>query len=326
MQSPTAMDWPGAAWPGIDSAGWSEDRFAALTQALSEHGSTAFAIVAGGRPVFAWGDLARRSSIASVRKSLIALLYGIEVDAGTIDPDTSLADLGIDDIGGLSATERTATIRHLLMARSGIYLPSVYDTSVGRPERSAYEPGTHWFYNNWDFNVLGSIYERCTGRTIFDGFAEKLAGPLGLEDFRPSDGLWVDGPESIHPVYKFKLSGRDLARIGLLVLRGGLWQNTRLISTGWINLCLSPHSEVAAGRGYGYLWWTAEANASGDPMSISHPIAYASGFGGQYLVIVPELDVVVVHRAADHERPVSHKHMGDILRLAISASPATMFL
>jgi hypothetical protein len=108
----------------------------------------------------------------SVRKSLVSGLYGVAVARGEIDLDASLATFAIDDQTPLTATERSATIRQVISAMSGVYLPAAYAPASQdrRPERGTHSPGTHWFYNNWDFNVAGVIYERprakiCTSRS-----------------------------------------------------------------------------------------------------------------------------------------------------------------
>lgn len=264
--------------------------------------------------VFAHGHNARRSSVASVRKSLIGLLYGIAVDAGVIAPYATLADLGIDDLSPLTGSEKRATVADLLKSRSGVYHPCVYGNGPDRPSRGSHAVGTHWFYNNWDFNVLGTIYRQKTGRTLTEAFRIHLAEPLGMQDFSSEDIFDLPGPESRHPVYKMRLSGRDLARIGVLVPEDGRWEGRQLVPQAWLAESLKVHSDLGGGRGYGYLWWMAEANAPSDALSTDWPIVYASGAGGQYIVVIKALDLVVVHRAADVGNGISHARMGEILR------------
>lgn len=294
-------------------------RFAALEAELGKGGSTALILRQSGNSVFAWGAVGQRSSLASVRKSLISALYGISVETGEVDLDMTLAEIGIDDNSPLTAVEEQATIRDLLSARSGIYHPCVYDTERGRPERGSHLPGTRWFYNNWDFNVLGSIFTRLTGQDLFDAFADRIAAPLGMEDFSPGDCRYQHGPESLHPVYKMRLSARDLARFGQLYLNGGDWSGRRLLSEDWVGTSTSPISDLGGGRGYGYLWWTAEADAESDALSCDMPLYYASGYGGQYVVVIPGHDMVLVHRAADVDHGIDHVQMGKILSAALEA-------
>ncbi|MCJ9720075.1 beta-lactamase family protein [Agrobacterium sp. SHOUNA12C] len=314
---------PGAEWTDLTpgNTGWSTVHLLRLAQDLADGCSTALMIVEAGRVVFQWGDLACKSSVASVRKSLINILYGIYISEGRIDPNAALADFEIDDITPLTTEERTATVLDLLKARSGIYLPSVYDTERGRPPRGSHKPGTHWFYNNWDFNVLGSILQRQTGQTVFEAFEARVAKPLSMQDFSMEDGHFHWGPESRHPVYKMRMSTRDLARVGLLYLQDGCWGLTQVVPETWVYESTRSHSEVGEGRGYGYLWWTAAANAPGDSVSTDVPIFYANGAGGQYIIVLPAFDLVVVHKSARVDHGISHVRMGAILRQALAAMP-----
>jgi CubicO group peptidase (beta-lactamase class C family) len=312
--------FPAGAWHEPCAEGWSPEGLAAVVRALeAQRGSTALMVVEDGRPVICWGDIARRSSVASVRKSLISLLFGIHVERGAIRLSSTLEELGIDDHLGLTRMERQATVADLLAARSGVYHPSVYDTSHGRPTRGTYAPGAFWFYNNWDFNVLGTIFERQTGQGVFDALLQDLALPLRMQDVGPGDGRYERGPESRHPVYKIRMSARDLARIGLLALRGGQWGRRRVVGQEWIEASTTPHSDLGGGRGYGLLWWTAEARAEGDALSGPHRLFYASGLGGQYVIVIPALALVVVHRAANVDDGIHHGHMGHLLRLVLAA-------
>lgn len=300
---------------------WSPIRLSMLAEELSKGGSTSFMIVQGGKVAFTWGDIARKSSVASVRKSLIGLLYGIYASEGLINLDASLGEVGIDDHSPLTDLEKTATVRDLLASRSGVYHPSVYDIAHGRPARGSHPPGSFWFYNNWDFNVLGTIFELQTHESLFAAFASRIAEPLGMQDFVLSDLRYEHGTESRHPVYKMRLSARDLARVGLMCLRHGMWGDERIVPDAWLRESLRPYSDLGGGRGYGYLWWIAEANAHGDMLHADVPIYYASGLGGQKIIVLPDRDLVVVHRAARVDHGIRHDRMGELLRLALSATP-----
>ena len=215
----------------------------------------------------------------------------------------TLADLGIDDRQALSVRERSATVDHLLSARSGIYHPAAFEPAsmtATRPARGSAVPGESWFYNNWDFNALSTIYERQTGMDVFAGFRSTIAAPIGLEDFRPLDGVFVREPgKSRHPAYEFRLSARDLARIGQLVLQDGHWQGQEVVTSDWLADSLRIRSPFPAGGGYAYLWWIdASAFRASDfklpSLDAVHDIA-ATGIGEQLLLVVPSLDLVFVH-------------------------------
>jgi CubicO group peptidase (beta-lactamase class C family) len=143
------------------------------------------------------------------------------------DLDATLAELDIDDITPLTATERSATVRHLLQARSGVFLPAASETvemQRDRPLRGAFAPGERFFYNNWDFNVLGAVFERLSGLSVAEGVAAWIAAPTGMA-FRAGDGRVITEPVSRHGAYHFAFTGRDLARFGTLVAQRGRWRN-----------------------------------------------------------------------------------------------------
>src|SRR5690606_27045118 len=180
--SAAATVYPAAAWERIqtpESVGWSSAGLDAVRQQLSTMPTTGVIAVVGGRVLMDDGYL------ASVRKSILSMLYGIYVDRGVIDLDLTLAQLGIDDREGLSDREKQATIRHLLAARSGIYHAASNggDDLASAPPRGSQAPGEYYLYNNWDFNALGTIFAKLTGKSIFDALEEELARPLGMQDF-----------------------------------------------------------------------------------------------------------------------------------------------
>ena len=148
--------------------------------------TAAVVVISGGKIVSSWGEVNKKFKNHSIRKSLLSALIGIYVDRGTIDLDMTLEELKIDDIQSLTTTEKTATIKDLLKGRSGVYHPAAYETprnEEARPKRHAHQPDEFWYYNNWDFNALGTIYEQLTEEQIFSSFKKLIAEPLGMEHF-----------------------------------------------------------------------------------------------------------------------------------------------
>ena len=175
------------------------------------------------------------------------------------------------------------------------YTMTILLVLLTKPERGSHAPGTFFYYNNWDFNALGTIFEQQFHTAIGREFREKIALPTQMEDFRLEDMYYKraapDDPayvKSLHPAYPFRLSARDLARFGYLVLREGNWNGTRIVPSGWIEQSTHIYTENARdGAGYGYLWWI---NGFGVPVKNF----YALGALGKFVIVVPNRDLVVV--------------------------------
>ena len=193
-----------------------------------------------GQIILEGGDVSRPIDVHSMRKSILSVLVGLAYDRRDINLDTTLRELGIDDTPALSAEEKSATINDLLTARSGVHLPVADGGTLGRPSRGSHPPGTLWCYNNWDFNVLGHVYERITGRSVFVAFEHELAGPLGMTDwdsYRYGSYRYradILGGTTRYPNYKFHVSARDTGKLGQLCLDNGVWNGRELLSAEWI--------------------------------------------------------------------------------------------
>jgi CubicO group peptidase (beta-lactamase class C family) len=321
---------PGTKWMQLASpekAGWSAKNLAGIRGYVEEIGSTSAMIVQHGVVVATWGDVSHRSNLHSCRKSLLSSLIGIAVARGQIHLDDTLEKLGVDDNKpSLTPQEKQATVRELLEARSGVYHAAAYETkgmAEKRPDRGSHAPGTFWYYNNWDFNALGSIYEKATGSSIFDAFYREIAQPIGMEDFTAHNGHYVNDPDSRFPAYLFDMSARDFARFALLYLHGGKWKGVQVVPESWVKESTTPYSDCESG-GYGYLWWTANS-ASGKPQRISFPTDsfWAEGHLGQYAVVVPSLDLIVVNRVDGEmtKRKIDKRQISKLVATVAAAAP-----
>jgi CubicO group peptidase (beta-lactamase class C family) len=321
---------PGSEWQQLRSpeqAGWSLKELGRIKEYVEEIGSTSAMIVQHGVVIAAWGDVERKSNLHSCRKSLLNSLIGIALAEGKINPNDTLEKLGIDDNKpSLTAEEKQATVRDLLEARSGVYHPTVYETKgmeENKPPRGSHAPGTFWYYNNWDFNALGFIYEKATGERIFDSFYRRIAQPIGMQDFKPRDGEYIGSRDTRFPAYVFDMSARDFARFALLFLHGGNWNGVQVVPAGWVRASTHPYSDAVSG-GYGYLWWTGDS-ASGTEQQIVFPKGsfWAEGHLGQYAVVVPSLDLIVINRVDERmtKRVVHKSQMAQLVRLVVDAAP-----
>lgn len=311
---------PAAA--GFDAAGLEAAR------AFSEEiGSGAVMVVDGrGVAVAAWGEVDRRFRCASMRKSFLSALIGVAVDAGELDLGATLADLGVDDLQPLSTVETRATVEQLIQARSGIYHPAAYeppDMKHRRPERGSAAPGERFFYNNWDFNAAGYVYQRATGRSIYDAFDRLLARPLGMEDWRLEDGFdHYERRLSRMPAYTFRLSTRDGARFGLLYLHRGRWGGRRIVPSEWIDRSWQSYSQAFERAGYGYLWWIYQPGSLAEHPELTMYVA--RGLGGQMIAVIPGADLVVAHSAdTDFGPGADADRLPELIDLILDARTAT---
>ena len=279
-----------------------------------------------GKVIASWGDVGHKANIRSMRKSLLSALYGIGVAEGRISLNRTIGELGIDDRApSLSDTEKQATVRDLLMARSGIYHVVAYeapDMKALRPQRGSHPPGSYWYYNNWDFNTIGFIYQKLVGADVFHGFAERIAKPIGMEDFSAADGKFVFEPSSDYPAYTFRLTARDLARFGWLYLNRGAWSDAQVVPADWVDESTKPWSQGDRGLDYGYLWWVLPKSATWGQPSLAGSYM-ALGFGGQGLAIVPQLRLVVaqlIDVKEGQERIGGGREFAELLRLIAAAA------
>jgi len=273
-----------------DEAGWSPEKLAAAKAYAETIKTDALLVIYKGLVILDYGRYQSKFNLHSVRKSLMSLMYGLYYDGGAVDLKRTLEELEITDAGGLTKQEKHATIENLLTSTSGVYHLAAYETKgmrEQRPVRDAHQPGEHWFYNNWDFNVLVTIFRKLTSSDFFDAFAQRVASPLGMEQFRVEDGrYYYEKDKSEHPAYLFRMSALDLARVGLLYLRKGEFGGQRIVSEEWVDRSTSVKHAWKRDQptaGYGYLWKVTKDGFA------------AAGRGGQRLYVVPKRDLVIVH-------------------------------
>ncbi|MCZ6598054.1 MAG: serine hydrolase [Planctomycetota bacterium] len=250
-------------------------------------------------------------TMQSVTKSVTSTLIGIAIHRGEIEgtgvPALSFfAEREFPDPDGRKAR---MTLEDILTMRAGFEWDE-WSTSYEDPRNDcialeaaddwigfvlakpmAADPGEVFVYNSGATHLLSGVVAKATGKTI-DRYAEEhLFGPLGIKDYhwkRTPSGL----PDTEGGLY---LKPRDLAKIGLLFLRDGVWEETRLLPEGWVERSVTPWVEDIRpdnGRddsGYGYKWWILD-----DGRGESPKVFAAMGFGGQFLFVAPELDLIGV--------------------------------
>ena len=318
--------FPGKEWETAtpESRGYSSSKLESLRAKVENMSTTSLMIAVGGKVIFSYGDVTENVRIASCRKSLLSTLYGKYVENGTIDLNKTLADLGIDededswggsavnwDGGALLESEKQATIKDLLTARSGCFHKpsnSGDDHSYMKAsDRGKYTHGTYYLYNNWDFNCAGGVFEQLTGLNIYSAFKTDIADPCGWQDYLLSNQKKTVEYEgaSRFPAYHFWISTRDMLRMALLMLNKGNWDGTQVVSEDWATQITTTYTKRADMHPtyrltrefeYGWLWWTFCPQHQNYDASIFEGGFTATGSGGQYITALPALDMVIAHK------------------------------
>ncbi len=320
--------YPNPSWQPVaagEESGWSSDKLAPAREYAKTIKTAAVMVIVGGRVLGEWGDTAKKFGVYSIRKQLLNALYGIAVGEGRVDVSKTMGQLDVDDNEpSLTAVEKTATLRQLLESRSGIYHTANYQSEAAkarRPVRGSHAPGTFWYYNNWDFNVLGIVFERSMKNSVFREFEARIAEPIGMEDFTLDDTEYVAGPESVYPAYTFRLTARDMARFGLLFLREGRWNARQIVPRDWVKESTRSYSDAGASGGFGYLWWVAVGGRHFPGVELPEGTFSARGSGGHIILIVPKYDLVIVHRVNTDIQgtQVTNAEFGRLVNLILDA-------
>jgi CubicO group peptidase (beta-lactamase class C family) len=305
---------PSDEWQTVspESAGFSSAKLEVLRSWLKTEPTSSMMVVANGKVIFSYGDVAHVSKIASVRKSVLAMLMAKYVISGKIDLNKTVKEVGLEDKIPFLPIEEHATLEQLMTARSGIYrdLPTD-DLTRQQPSRGSVYPGTSFYYNNWEFDAAGAAFEKLTGMDIYDALQSDLAEPLGMQDYRRALQHKIPEPNSNFPEYAMFLSTRDMARLGLVMLNGGMWNGKPVINPDWVRYSVTiftPWEEMEPSFlrmrgspnrwGFGFGWWVWDAtlypgNLNASPFQGAYE---ARGTGGQFITVIGTSGLVLVHK------------------------------
>ncbi|MEO0469142.1 MAG: serine hydrolase [Bacteroidota bacterium] len=263
-----------------------------------------------------WGKYHAHSThdLRSATKSITSLLVGIAIEQGHLkldDPVFPILRSQYPEHKHTSPEKDAITVRHLLTMSSGLACNDRDKKSPGQEDRMYKK--RDWLQHFTDLPMDGlagdsSIY--CTGGVValgrlievksgmkIDAFAEQfLFGPLGITDY-----TWArfDGKEGFDTGGHIDFRPRDMIKIGRLVLQKGKWEGKQIVSEAWIQESTDLQTRIDGGRPYGYLWWFAGVKSDQN----TYKMVFASGNGGQYIFIIPELDCVVVFTAGNYNSP-----------------------
>ena len=232
--------------------------------------------------------------MASLTKSVTSALAGVALDRGLLSGLDQPVWPYFTDYVGLApdSATRSVTVRHLLTMTGGWNWQETGSGFLGWAQSSdpnaflwglqfATWPGEAFQYNTGSAHLLATLLARAAGEPLLDFGNEHLFLPAGMIIpgwSRDLQGNYAGGGDLI-------LRGRDMIRFGQLFLNGGRAGSRQVVPETWVQESTHRHVDLQGSSGYGYLWWVTTLGG--------HPAYYAAGFGGQYVIVVPDLDVVV---------------------------------
>ncbi|HWJ97924.1 MAG TPA: serine hydrolase, partial [Acidimicrobiales bacterium] len=295
-----AVEQPDAE--GMDAAKLEEARAYAFADGRNTQGVV---VVRDGAIVSEWyadgADADSWTASWSVAKSFSSAVAGIAVEEGAIG---RVEDSAADYLPEWKGTDKEAiTVEDILHMQSGLkwdedYRPSSLETSdvvqmglspnelayaAGRPV--AHPPGTVFNYSSGDAMVLAGIIEGATGEPMRDYAKEHLFDPIGVE----RADWWQDADGNTLGYCCLDSTARGFARLGLLYLRDGRWGDQQVIPAAWVEASIANASPAADDPGYGYMWWLLS-----DVEGVPDDTYAAQGHDGQFIYVIPSLDLVVV--------------------------------
>ena len=278
---------------------------------ISQHGKLVFERYFNGH------QPDRLENVKSISKSILSALIGIAIDRGDINSlDVTLNDYFGAQLQELGDSERSAiTLKHLLTMQAGLRSTSNgnygawvasenwIDAVIESPLDAG--PGQQMVYSTGNTHLLSAILTRATGRSTLDYAREVLARPLGFEL-----AAWPRDPQGIYfGGNDMELTPRQLVSIGELYLNGGQYDGQQIVSPEWVQDSLAAHvrSENDQSRYYGYGWWLAEL--------MGHDVPHAWGHGGQFIMLVPDLDLVLVSTSSARADAQANRHANKVYGL-----------
>ncbi|MCE9668091.1 beta-lactamase family protein [Myxococcus stipitatus] len=255
---------------------------------------------------------ARLHDLRSASKTVAPMLVGTAIQQGAkLEPGTLVYERfpAYASPAPLDPNKAKLTVEHLMTMTSGLACDDNDDASPGN-ENTLQEQEGDWYtytlnlpmgrapggakavYCSAGINLLGGVVRGATGAWVPDHFQRTLASPLGIRHYAmnlmPDGEAYLGGGLYLRP--------RDALKLGQLYLSGGVWNGRRIVSRQWVERSVAKHAEMEPGRTYGYAWWRHELKV-GERVYAEYE---AGGNGGQYIMVVPELDLTVVFTGANY--------------------------
>ena len=286
-------------------------------------------IIKNGYIIGKWGDIKRVDMTFSVTKSYLSTTAAIAFDKQLITLDEELVNYVWD--GKYDDPHNSQITWHHLLNQSSQWSGNLFGTYdwADRPpqgltleeikKQSLLPPGKDYKYNDVRVNLLSYSLLNVFRVPLPKVLKKYIMDPIGAsntwrwygydESMQIIDGVEVQSVSGGgHFGGGMFISSEDHARFGLLFLRDGIWGDERLISSGWIKKMRLPSENNSS---YGYMWWLNRGQRKWD--GLPENIYYGSGFGGNYVVVVPDNDLVIVARWIDSSK------IGELIKKVIES-------
>ena len=294
--------------------GFAREPYHQILGPTKKRGGPAGMVLKDGYVVASWGETKRVDMTFSVTKSYLSTVAGLAVDQRLFLPSEKVADYVWDHTFDGKHNQKI-TWKDLLN-QSSDWSGNLWDSYdwADRPPRQGgvddwkyrtlHTPGTHYKYNDVRVNVLAYSLLNVWRKPLPQVLKEKVMDPIGASStwrwygYENSwvnvDGNWVQSVSGGgHSGGGLFISAEDHARFGLLFLNKGKWEEEQIISQEWIEEATTPSP---ANPSYGYLWWLNHPNSSRYVPEGGEEMYYAAGFGGNYIAIFPQHNMVIVTR------------------------------
>jgi CubicO group peptidase (beta-lactamase class C family) len=294
--------------------GFSREPYHKILGPTKKRGGPAGVILKNGYIIGKWGDVNRVDMTFSVTKSYLSTIAGIAFDKGLIlNLDQKLNEIIWD--GTFEGNHNKEITWSNLLDQSSDWSGQLWDTYDwgDRPisksldsmrYRKLYKPGSHYKYNDVRVNVLAysllNIFREPLPKVLKNNIMDNIGASntwrwYGYDNSWVNlDGQWVQSVSGGgHSGGGMFINTLDHARFGLLFLSNGNWNGKQLISKEWIKKATTPSNTNPS---YGYMWWLNNPQGERFMKNTSHKIYFAAGFGGNYIVIIPDKNIVVVTR------------------------------
>jgi CubicO group peptidase (beta-lactamase class C family) len=322
--------WPTNGWERVspETQGFDSEKLAQGLRKLQEDGVAidSLLIVRNGYAIleanFEPYDGSFPHDMASITKSVTTTLVGIAIEQGIIDLDQSVVSFFPGrSIANLDARKIALTVRDLVSMRNGMesecfegdeptlnvmrqssdWVQSALDRKMVHP------PDTHFCYDSPGMHLLSAILQEVTGITALDYARQVLFEPLGIQTV-----IWETDPQGYtHGWGDLHLLPQDAAKLGYLWLHKGVWEGQQIVPASWVSESIRAHSRLVGNEyGYGYGWWVS-------PIDF-----YALGRGGQFIRVIPSLNIVLVITGGEYDAGQMQSFLVKILLGARKSLPA----